>query len=72
MDISYQSSKGHTTLTGLSDAEVEAKFAEMTAAGFAAFADTKIDEPVGPIRSVAEAHELGAKEIYMTAPLQGG
>lgn len=73
MIISYQDPQaGHKTLTDLTDAEVEEKFRELTSRGFSAFAGTLLDEAVGPIKSVEQARELNAEEIYFTAPMQGG
>jgi hypothetical protein len=72
MVISYQSSEGHTTLTDLSDAEVEKKFRELTRLGFRGFARIDLADPVGPVKSVREVRDLGSEEIYMIAPLAGG
>jgi hypothetical protein len=72
MKLSFQSHEGHTTLTDLSDAEVDAKFAELTRTGHRGFATVAGDEPTGPIKSVDEARRLNADEVFMIAPLQGG
>lgn len=72
MRISYQSQSGHTVLDNLTDAEVDAKFEEMTRQGYRGFADTGLADPVGPIKSVNEAREAQAEEVYMIAPLVGG
>jgi hypothetical protein len=70
--ISYQSAEGHTTLAGLTDAEVDAKFAELTKEGYRGFASTDLEAPVGPVKSAAEARQMGAAELYMIAPFVGG
>lgn len=72
MKLSFQSHEGHTVLEGLSDAEVDAKFAELTKTGHRGFASTGLAEPVGPIKSVDEARAVNADEVYMIAPLAGG
>jgi hypothetical protein len=72
MVIKYQSAEGHTILEGLTDLEVTRKFRELTMSGFTAFADTRLAEPVGPIKTVEEARDLGAEELFFIAPLQGG
>lgn len=72
MVVSYQSHEGHTTLRDLSEAEVDAKFAELTERGFRGFASTSLAEPVGPLKTADEARKLEAEEIYFIAPLQGG
>lgn len=72
MKLSFQSHEGHTTLTELSDAEVDAKFAELTKQGYRGFASTGLEDPVGPIKSVDEARAVNADEVYMIAPLAGG
>jgi hypothetical protein len=72
MRIAYQSNKGHTVLDDLTDAEVDAKFTEMTQKGYRGFASTGLEDPVGPIKSVQEARDAQAEEIYMIAPLVGG
>lgn len=74
MKISYQSGEGHTTLEQLSDAEVSAKFTELTSRGFRAFASTDLAEPVGPVKTVEEAFKMDPvpDELYFIAPLQGG
>lgn len=71
MVISYQSKEGHTTLTDLSDAEVAQKFRELTSRGFRAFADTRVDEPVGPIKNFGEV-PAQTEELLFIAPLAGG
>lgn len=71
MQLSYQSKEGHTTLTDLSPAEVRTKFDELISYGYAAFADTRVDLPVN-VKSVEEAEELKAREIFFRAPMQGG
>jgi hypothetical protein len=72
MKFSYQSVNGHTVLDNLSDAEVEAKFNEMTTQGYRGFAGTGLDDPVGPLKTFEEARAAKAEEIYMIAPLVGG
>lgn len=72
MKLSYQSHEGHTTLTDLSDAEVDSKFAELTKQGFRGFAGATLEEASGPIKSVDEARAAQADEVFMIAPLQGG
>lgn len=72
MKLSFQSSQGHTVLDNLTDAEVDAKFAEKTKQGYRGFASTGLADPVGPIKSVDEARAAQADEVYMIAPLVGG
>jgi hypothetical protein len=72
MKLSFQSHEGHTVLEDLTDAEVDAKFAELTEKGYRGFASTGLDEPVGPLKSVDEARAAKADEVYMIAPLAGG
>lgn len=72
MRLSYQSAHGHTVLDNLTDKEVEAKFNELTLQGFRGFASTDLDEPVGPLKTIDEAREAQATEVYMIAPLVGG
>jgi len=72
MKLSFQSHEGHTTLTDLSDAEVDAKFAELTKTGYRGFAKVGLEDPVGPIKTVDEARAVEADEVYMIAPLAGG
>ncbi len=72
MKLSFQSHEGHTTLTDLSDAQVDAKFAELTRQGFRGFAGKTLEEAAGPIKSVDEARAVDADEVFMIAPLQGG
>ena len=71
MTISYQSAEGHTVLNDLSDAEVAARFDELTRSGYRAFADTKIDDPVGPIKTLTDVPP-DTQELYFIAPLVGG
>jgi hypothetical protein len=72
MRLSYQSREGHTVLDNLTDAEVEARFKEMTKQGYRGFASTGLEEPVGPIKTIQEARDVQAEEVYMIAPLVGG
>lgn len=67
----YQSQEGHTELTDLTDAEVRAKFDELVALGLTGFADTRLDLPVN-VRSVDEALEMGAREIFFPGRLKAG
>jgi hypothetical protein len=71
VDISYQSHQGHTTLTDLTDQEVEVKFRELTGQRYRAFASTSLAEPVGPFKTLEEV-PADTKELYFVAPLEGG
>jgi hypothetical protein len=72
MRISYQSAQGHTVLDRLTDEEVETKFNELTKQGYRGFASTDLEQPVGPLKTIQEAREAQADEVYMIAPLVGG
>lgn len=72
MVISYQSVQGHTTLLKLTDEQVNQKFDELTRQGYRAFADTRVAEPVGPIKTIEEARALNPDELLFVAPLTGG